>query len=145
MSCSMAETINDPDELRRLYHDEGLSLPDIADRTGYSYRTVWNRFDGFGIPRQTPHRERPPSYVEEERGYRKWTTAFRGEYHSVFVHRLLAVSEYGFRAVRGMHVHHKNGHTWDNWPDNIELMTPIEHAQHHHATDSVGGSDGEEL
>lgn len=47
-------------------------------------------------------------------------------------HRLLAVAEYGFDAVEGMAVHHKNNLSWDNRPDNIELLTPREHHQLHY-------------
>jgi len=53
----------------------------------------------------------------------------KGEY--VYLHRLTAVASEGFEAVVDSHVHHKDGITWRNTVDNLELMTHGEHARHH--------------
>lgn len=50
---------------------------------------------------------------------------------SARIHRLLAVALYGVDAVAGKHVHHKNGIPWDNRPENLELVDPVEHARIH--------------
>ena len=53
----------------------------------------------------------------------------------ILIHRLLAIAEYGFDAVAGNDIHHKNGVKWDNRPSNI---APIEHGEHrslHHLED----------
>jgi len=49
----------------------------------------------------------------------------------VLVHRLLAVSEYGYEKVCNNVVHHKNEVKWDNRPDNIEVMSRTVHAKLH--------------
>jgi len=64
-------------------------------------------------------------------GYEAWSHV-AGDKHSVFVHRLLAVAEYGFDAVVGKEVHHKNSIRWDNRPGNIELLSKAEHTKRHH-------------
>ena len=46
-------------------------------------------------------------------------------------HRLLAVAEFGFDAVKDKIVHHKNSIPWDNRPENLEIMTQAEHASLH--------------
>jgi len=62
--------------------------------------------------------------------YERWRHHYKGERDApVYVHRLLAVSEYGFDAVKNKEVHHKNGIKWDNRPENIELLTVEEHRQ----------------
>lgn len=73
-------------------------------------------------------------------GYLHWKVKFGDEWSFVSVHRLLAVSEYGFDEVKDKVVHHKNGVPWDNRPDNIELMTAAEHAVHHHHEDDGYGN-----
>jgi len=50
----------------------------------------------------------------------------------ILIHRLLAIAEYGYDAVAGNDIHHKNGVKWDNRPQNIELKDPSEHAKEHY-------------
>jgi len=49
----------------------------------------------------------------------------------VRIHRLLAVAEYGLEALEDRVVHHANGIPWDNRPENLEVLTPEQHRQHH--------------
>jgi hypothetical protein len=70
-------------------------------------------------------------------GYERLRVCEYGERHEVYVHRLLAVSEYGLDAVTDSEVHHSNQIPWDNRPSNIEVKTPADHAQEH------GGYHGE--
>ena len=122
----------DEDGLRELYHEEGASLPEIAEVMGCSYRTIWNWFDRFDIPRRKSPQQKPVSFESHEKGYEIWREQSGGTNNNIRVHRLLAVSEFGFSEVAGMHVHHKNGVPWDNRPANIELVTSEEHNQLHH-------------
>lgn len=48
-----------------------------------------------------------------------------------YVHRLLAVAEWGFDAVCGNEVHHDNGIPWDNRVENIAPLTVSEHRKEH--------------
>ncbi len=40
----------------------------------------------------------------------------------VYIHDLVAISEYGFEAVINNDVHHLNTISWDNRPSNLELV-----------------------
>lgn len=65
------------------------------------------------------------------RGYERLITCEDGKPVYCYAHRLLAVAKYGFEAVKGMDVHHKNGCKFDNRIENIELLTHEEHTRHH--------------
>lgn len=61
-----------------------------------------------------------------------WPSGSDADEKHVYVHRLVAVAEYGFDAVADSHVHHKNEIRWDNRPENLEPMPPGQHSAHHH-------------
>ena len=63
--------------------------------------------------------------------YEVWEHQSFQDCHQVSIHRLLAVSEYGFDTVANKEIHHKNGIKWDNRPNNIEPLTTREHRQVH--------------
>lgn len=84
----------------------------MAGRTG-SDNPAYKPYAPFGL---NPH------------GYEEWRS---GAIDRVLVHRLLAVAEWGFDAVVGKHVHHKNHIRWDNRPENIEPLDPSEHIRKH--------------
>lgn len=65
------------------------------------------------------------------RGYEYWRSWNPDGEEIMYVHRLVAVAEYGFDAVAGNHVHHKNGIQWDNRPDNIEVKAEKDHLADH--------------
>lgn len=76
--------------------------------------------------------EKVPPFGHSTRGYEWWQhNPKEGENYKVYVHRLLAVSEYGYESVKDKSVHHRNGIVWDNRPENIEVMSPEEHAKLH--------------
>lgn len=70
----------------------------------------------------------------DDRGYERWDVNDLGERYTVTVHRLLAVAEFGLDAVVGKDVHHINELSWDNRPENIELIDHAEHASMHRST-----------
>ena len=76
-------------------------------------------------------------YRTHRRGHEVWRHSHKEEAHTIYVHRLQAVAEYGVDAVAGMHVHHKNGIKWDNRPENLELLTNSEHQQTHRKVSGV--------
>lgn len=126
----------DAEVLRDLYIDEGLSLTEIASRSAVTHQTIRHHLIQNGIERRSRKEgvkqafsDKPAYYMQASNGYRTWKDRQSGRYMSV--HRLLAIAEYGFDAVDGNVVHHKNGVRWDNRPENIEVMTPSEHAKHH--------------
>ena len=66
----------------------------------------------------------------QKRGYERWRHWHQGQRDApVYVHRLLAVAEYGFDAVKNKEVHHKNGIPWDNRPENIKVVGIKQHRQ----------------
>jgi len=71
----------------------------------------------------------------DHHGYERWRAwnAESGNHDRLYVHRLLAVAEFGFETVNGMHVHHRNSLPWDNRPENLELLTNSEHRSLHEA------------
>jgi len=114
--------------LRILYHGEQLTSYEVANRLGCSQATVLRWMDRHDIEtRQAATVKGKTSICVDEQGYeRVWSSE---EY--VRLHRLLAVAEWGFEAVRDMNVHHKNEIKWDNRPENLEIMTHGEHTSHH--------------
>jgi transposase-like protein len=134
----------DKDVLRTLYWDEQLTMAEIADRLGVCRNTIYNWMEKHDIERRDPQQQRfrfykPPAFVTTSNGYRAWQTQWEGERRQVLVHRLLAVSEYGFDAVKDNQIHHKNGVKWDNRPENIEVLSPSEHQKRHPEISRAGG------
>lgn len=140
----------DPEVLRALYWVEDMSLSQIAERFGVHEKTIWNWFEKYDIARHNLEKApngRPKkhtvSYGFSTHNYCAWsgTTDVDG-FSTTFVHQLLAVSEGAdpHKVYSGgeYHVHHKNGITWDNRPENITLMSASEHMSHHRNEDGIG-------
>lgn len=147
----------DPDWLERQYWDEKRSATEIAEGCGVATSTIYRAMRRFGIPRRgyseanqiAFNREDAPGFhegrdhplwqehatyhIEGGRSldgrYPLWGSWYKNECHQVRVHRLLAVAEYGFEAVAGSVVHHKNGLKWDNRSENLELTDPVKHGK----------------
>lgn len=138
----------DAETLKRLYWEEGLSLEGVAERLGCGSTTVRRWMDRHDIPRR---RERGAGYPfapfrTNPRGYEEWRSNDPdGTERKMYVHRLLAVAEYGVEAVEGALVHHENELKWDNRPDNIVLMDADTHVRLHKPRLGTSGRDpGEE-
>ncbi|MCU4743871.1 homing endonuclease associated repeat-containing protein [Natronoglomus mannanivorans] len=71
-----------------------------------------------------------PLYPDSN-GYERWVHTHKGEQAEVSVHRLLAVSEFGFDAVADKQIHHKEPIPWFNTPDNIIALTKRQHLALH--------------
>lgn len=107
------EPHKDPELLRDLYEDHDAE--EIADQCDCSIVTVQSYLRGFGI---TQPSDKPAYFQTRSDGYEYWTV----DQHTVYVHRLVAVAEYGIEAVAGGHVHHRNGLRWDNRPENLQPL-----------------------
>lgn len=124
------------EELKRLYHEERMSQSEIARHFDVSPATVSRWFNKEGIRRRTRSlafamQRYGSGYRTRKDGYVEVYSAYEGERYRPLVHRLLAVSEYGFDEVCEKEVHHANRIPWDNRPENIELLTEKEHGDLH--------------
>jgi hypothetical protein len=135
----------DYDLMHYLYKEKKLAQLDMAEMLPCGITCIRNWLNKLGIERRSlseamelakdhPHiaplRDGP-------NGYELWSPSLGdGSRHYVYVHRLLAVSIWGFDAVCDMHVHHGAGDhpteiPWDNRPDNLKLMTNSDHQKAH--------------
>lgn len=123
------------DDLR---NEERKVLARIADEFDLLNADMFPGYSGRGADSHPLRLLDPPRFGTLKSGYEEWSDSLRGDRTRVRVHRLLAVAEYGFDAVRGMVVHHgSESHLpeaeipWANWGGNIELMTNRDHTKHH--------------
>ena len=120
--------------VNHLYHDKQMSGPEIADELGCSVGPIYARIKDT---RSTSEANRiwtwklPLKIETSENGYERFQTKVHGEKMSFAHHRLIAVAEHGFDALKGNVVHHKNGIPWDNRPENLEVMDQGDHVREH--------------
>jgi len=134
----------DPETLRRLYHEEGKSAPEIAEEYDVTPQTIYHWMDEHGIERRSATQKHTrgtgrggvgsdpvPLDINPSTGYWRWRISVDGTRYTVPVHRLVAVAEYGFDEVCGNVVHHENEMKLDNRHSNISLMDGDDHLRHH--------------
>ena len=123
----------DEEFLREQYWEKRKTIPKIAEELECGVTTVRDWMVKHGIERRDWSEAIKAGYPDHahyfmnHNGHMRW----RHFEDSIFVHQLLAISEYGFEEVAEKQVHHKNHIPWDNRPENIELMTMAEHTAHH--------------
>lgn len=133
----------DEDLMRELYLEKQISMNKMKDKLDCSLSTVRNWIERHDIPKRTRseackirfgHPNEVNLYTQKD-GYETWCHAG----NIVRVHRLAAVAEYGYDAVTGNSVHHRNEIPWDNRPDNFDVLRRGDHSSHHHT--KVSGLD----
>lgn len=144
----------DAERLGRMYWGDGMDQEEIAAELGCEQHTISKWLRRHDIPTRDSQkiaiearRVHRASFRTSERGYEYWRARCGEKTELVAVHRLLAVAEYGFDAVRDKHVHHgkEDGHLpaceipWANWPGNIQPLTPSQHKQYHANTAGRNG------
>ena len=133
----MSEPWQNEKTLRKMYWEKEMSCAEIAEKLGCTTTTVTNWFDRFNIQKRS-HKEATQLTNRVERALFRTDTQGRERvecqtnHECVKVHRLIAASMFGAENVGDKFVHHKNGIPWDNRPDNLELVTHIEHNKIHH-------------
>lgn len=136
------EAYKDKGVLEQLYLDEEMGLVDVSNTLDCAMATVRNWLIKHDIPMRS-YKEAKAIAHRDTRYLVKFQPAKSQGGHEVWysnsgtfpVHRLQAVSIFGTDAVKGMHVHHKNGIPWDNRDENLELLTPSEHHASHFTFD----------
>jgi len=121
----MAREYRDKETLAKVYHGEDKTIQETADYFDVSYATISRWLKRHNI--ETREKQYAPMRTTKDKGYEMWF--FSGK--RVYVHRLLAVCEYGFDEVVGKRVHHKNKTPWDNRPENIKPLSQKEHQGKH--------------
>jgi transposase len=124
--------------LRRLYWDEGLTIGEVASETGASKTTIKKWMNHHDIPRRdsveaskAARRVERATFITGTDGYEFWQSRTEDGLKHVYVHRLLAVAEFGFETVCGNIVHHRNNISWDNQHENIAVMSRSDHSDIH--------------
>lgn len=115
----------DRETLHELYYGEDLTQQEMADHLDCSLATIRRWMDRLDV--RTRVKPWAQMRTTEDKGYETWYDSGT----RVYVHRLLAVSEYGFDQVTGMRIHHKDEIPWDNRPENIEPLERSEHRGKH--------------
>lgn len=129
------EPWKDRELMERLYIEEKKSSKDISILFDCSNATISEWLDRHSIEKRSLSESQSASlgllnhasFLTREFGHEVW----QHDMNTVLVHRLLAVSKFGFDDLYGKVVHHKNHIPWDNRPSNIELMKHGEHSSHH--------------
>jgi transposase-like protein len=126
----------DKESLYTEYVVNGRTSEELANEWECDQTTILNWLDKFGIERRQTgdwQTQGYASYFMSDDSYMRWMDyekPSRGK--SIPVHRLIAVAEWGVDAVKDNHIHHKNGIKWDNRVENLEIVTPSEHAKMHY-------------
>jgi predicted DNA-binding protein YlxM (UPF0122 family) len=131
MRTQKSDGYKDKETLENLYNSD-YDMRDIAEEFDIALGTVQHWMDKFDIERCGGSAGYDYAKYSVNKGYPRWSS--QREY--IFVHRLLAVAEYGFESVCDKQVHHKNGIRWDNRPSNIELMNEHSHMSYHWSGES---------
>jgi transcriptional regulator with XRE-family HTH domain len=116
------DPFTEPAEVAELYYEDRLDQADIAQRFGVDQSTVSRFMARKGIDARTEretHRTEYATFRTGPNGYERWDSSHPADGRAtVYVHRLLAVAEYGILREEQV-VHHRNGLRWDNRPANI--------------------------
>lgn len=126
--------------LRTLYVDKRMTQSEIGDLLDCDTTTVSSSMQEHDISTRDAGDYTQPSIYVSQSGYltcRHRHGKAESERVAFRIHRLVAVAEFGFDAVSGCDVHHKNNHRVDNRPENLEVMDSSDHAKHHHEQEDI--------
>jgi len=121
------------EDLRELYIEQQLNMEECAELLGCSNWTVHKWLHHFDIPTRPDGSHRVPwaTYGTDKDGYEKWVSGCK----TVGVSQLTAIAN-GADPEKvfsdgDYHVHHRNKCTFDNRPENLELVHHKEHSEIH--------------
>ena len=137
-----ARPYNDPETLKEMYHEKGMSLSEMAEQFSCTDGWIAQKMEEFGIERRTlskaQHNANPSAqFYTHPKGYELVASENAdGNVGRCSVHQLVAIAN-GAEPARifdgkNTIVYHRNGIKWDNRPENLEVMTNSEHAKMHY-------------
>lgn len=125
----------DPDVLHELYHEQWLSMPEMADELNVKRSTIRYWMDKHEIVRYPGGSGKPP-HVDVRtnlKGYEMASDANLGDRKGAYIHQLLAIANgadpYKVFSNGDYQVHHCNSIEWDNRPSNLRFLSATEHNQ----------------
>lgn len=128
---------NNKELLQELYWEKGLSQSEIAEKFGVSQGAITNAMNRLGVETRDffeagwEARRVNRCHLKMNSGYVLAGSRCGDETLYIQIHRLVAIAEWGYEAVKDKVVHHRNEVRFDNRPANLELMTDSEHKSHH--------------
>jgi hypothetical protein len=125
---SLMKKYKDSNWLREQYTEKDRTQTNIASECGVSDTTIQHWRDKFDIEEQET-----AQFGTQTDGYEQWKCEVGpGKADTVTVHRLLATLQVDeLDELEGKHVHHQSGIPWDNRLENLEVVSPQEHAEIH--------------
>lgn len=150
------------DNIKYLYENTELTLQGIADRTGSTYKRVFNWVKNNYSKEYRTNRKRVSyknsktgelnpmtgKYAEQHHNYKgivsdnkgylmvlkpEWYTGRKSSKH-VFLHHVVVCEALGLTSVpAGWHVHHVDKDPYNNAFDNLVLMTASDHIRLHNS------------
>lgn len=138
----------DEEWLRAKYYGEYWSVGDMAEEAGVPSSSITYQMDKYDMDRRpgfVTHVMKNPGagFVHANNdGYEIVKHSVDDHTYSYFIHRLVAIAEWGYDEVDGKQVHHKNSIPWDNRGDNLQLIdSHSEHMKLHGAQADVPPSE----
>lgn len=135
----------DEEWLREQYVENGLTQQEMADEVGCGQHTIsrWLRRHGIDTRHKSDYQHHATIRMNDKGYYIARCQAGDSD-DRFYLHRLTAVAEYGFDEVVGNDVHHVNGCTWDNRPENLTPVDSGDHAKLHRMDEERRGERFEE-
>lgn len=126
------------EKIERLYHEEKMSVSEVADAVDYTTEALRRKMKSSGIERRTRGEGQRLKHQSSLTTY--WGNNGRfyirfSEYNDIYTFQLSRMSklrDHSIEEMNGMVVHHKNGHPADDRLDNLELVSRSEHAKKHY-------------
>lgn len=126
-------------QLRELYCGQEMGIKPLSEKLGVDTFVLREHLEKFDIetrPSKGGDDELPRLRTWAD-GYERiiYTNYGHKEHGMVEIrhHRLIMAMNHSLEELKGKHVHHKNHASWLNYEDNLELVTPEEHARLHGA------------
>lgn len=120
----------DPDVLKRLYFDEGMSTKAVAQELDVHPSTIRHWKGKHGIEKKAPTEKHRIGVLYRNRsdGFVQMVNTYKGKQYTVLLHQLVAIADgadpHKVFTNGKYYVLHKNGVRWDNRPSNVELVPP---------------------